>query len=271
MTSHFPTAREIAAALESWADPRFAESYDNVGLHVGRADREVTSALVALDLTPAIINEADKLGADLIVTHHPLLFKAPRRVLDEDLQGHMILELARKDITLLSVHTNLDAVSGGVSFDLARRLGMHDITFLHLREDAQSGLGAVGRLPEPRSLEALLELIARKLKNPALRYAGDLQSPVQTVAVCGGSGSSLIGAALEAGADAYITADISYHYFFDVLTRSGQPGMALIDAGHYETERHTEELLCRWLQSRFEQVTFTRTSVCTNPIQTFLG
>ena len=124
MTPRYPTTKEIASALETWADPRFAESYDNVGLHVGRGDREVRCALIALDLTPAVVHEAHHLGATMILTHHPLLFKPPRRILTDDFAGQLILHLARLDITLYSIHTNLDAVSDGVSFELARLLGL---------------------------------------------------------------------------------------------------------------------------------------------------
>lgn len=270
MTQHYPAAGEIASALEAWADLRFAESYDNTGLHVGRQDRTVTCALVALDLTPAVIQEADRLGANMILTHHPLLFKPPRRILASDLQGRMILDLARLDITLYSIHTNLDSVSGGVSFDLARRLGLEDITFLSPGEETTHGLGAIGQLQAPLTLKAFLQRLAKCISARSLRYTGSDQAPVKKVAVCGGAGSSLIAAALSAGADAYITADISYHYFFDVLAEDGHPRMALIDAGHYETERHTEELLCDWLSQQFPQVRFLRTQIRTSPVNTFV-
>ena len=270
MTQIYPTAREIGDALESWADPRYAESYDNVGLHVGHQDREVKCALIALDITPAVIQEADRLGADMILTHHPLLFSPPRRILSDDLQGQMILQLARLDITLFTVHTNLDSVSGGVSFELARRFGLDDISFLSPKEDSTYGLGAIGRLEKPLTLEAFLHIIARTLDTSTLRYTGTPRAQVSTVALCGGAGGSLVSAALSAGADAYVTADISYHHFFEVLDHNGHPRMALIDAGHYETERHTEALLCDWLGRHFPQVRFVRTELRTSPIQTYV-
>ncbi|MDE2956652.1 MAG: Nif3-like dinuclear metal center hexameric protein [Bacteroidota bacterium] len=270
MTQPYPLAREIAGALEAWADLSYAESYDNTGLHVGRPDRRVACALVALDLTPKVIAEADRIGADMILTHHPLLFRPPKHILASELQGRMILELARLDITLYSIHTNLDSVTGGVSFDLARRLGLADIRFLIPKEEAGSGLGACGELAESLTLEAFLQQLTNSLNARSVRYTGDDQAPVKTVAVCGGAGSSLIAAALKAGADAYVTADISYHCFFDVLGAGGQPMMALIDAGHYETERHTEELLCDWLAERFPEVRFIQTETRTSPVRTFI-
>ena len=270
MTQTYPQADDIARTLEAWADLNFAESYDNSGLHVGRQDRTVACALVALDLTPAVIREAEQIGADMIVTHHPLLFKAPKRILSSDMQGHLILELARLDITLYCIHTNLDNVAGGVSFDLARRLGLTDVVFLEPKEGDTYGLGAVGRLSASVQLETFLQSLTQCLNLPALRYTGDLQAAVETVAVCGGSGSSLIGAALDAGADAYVTADITYHHYFDVLDRDGNPRMALIDPGHYESECHTEELLCIWLKARFPQVRFVQTQTRTSPVNTFV-
>lgn len=270
MTQIYPTAREIGDALESWADPRYAESYDNIGLLVGRRDREVQCALIALDLTPAVIQEADRLGAGMILTHHPLLFKPTQRILADDLQGQMILQLARLDITLFSIHTNLDSVTGGVSFDLARRFGLVDISFLSPQEDATYGLGALGRLKEPLTLEAFLHKIARTLDTSTLRYTGISQASVSTVALCGGACSNLVSTALSSGADAYVTSDIPYYRFFEVLDPNGHPRMALIDAGHYETECHTEALLCDWLGRHFPKVSFVRTELRTSPIQTYV-
>ncbi len=270
ISESLPRAHEIAAKLESWAKLSFAESYDNVGLHVGSANRVISRALVALDLTPDVVEEAVQMEASMILTHHPLLFRAPPRILDSDFIGQLILRLARENITLYSIHTNLDAAHGGVSIALADILGLGDISFLQPDADNTSGMGAIGQLSLPQSLDAFMEHLCTKLNTPVLRYTGTNESQVSTVAVCGGSGGSLIEAALEAGADVYVTGDLSYHRFFEVLGPDGHCRMALVDAGHYETEKHTEKLLCSWLTKQFPSVDFCRTEVRTSPIQYYI-
>lgn len=270
ISENLPRARDIAAKLESWAKLSFAESYDNVGLHVGSANRVVSRALVALDLTPDVVEEAVQMEASMILTHHPLLFRAPPRILDSDFIGQLILRLARENITLYSIHTNLDAAHEGVSIVLADILGLGDISFLQPDADNTSGMGAIGQLSQPLTLEAFMEHLRTKLNIPVLRYAGTTEAQISTVAVCGGSGGSLIEAALEAGADVYVTGDLSYHRFFEVLGPDGHCRMALVDAGHYETEQHTETLLCTWLTNQFPSVDFCRTEVRTSPIQYYI-
>ncbi len=277
-TNH-PTIGDIGKALETWARPGWAQSYDNVGLQVGDARRTVGRALIALDLTPAVLDEAKQHEATLIITHHPLLFTPLRSVTADGFVSSLALRLAEAGIALYSIHTNLDAAPGGVSFALAELLSLHDARFLDVfdeaapapdQPDTQAGLGAVGRLAAPMTLRAFLQHVAERLQAGSLRYTGDPEAVVETVAVCGGSGSSFTPLALKAGADAYVTADVTYHKFFDVLDLEGRPRMALIDAGHYETEAVTEGLLQQWLSHRFPTVEWRRTATRTSPIETFV-
>ncbi len=278
--SAYPTLGDIGEALEVWAPPGSAQEYDNVGLQVGDARRVVYRALIALDATPAVLDEARRHNATLIVTHHPLLFHPLRSLTADGLVSSLALRLAEAGIALYSIHTNLDAAPGGVSFALAEHLGLEETRFLEgekTGDDAlteqpntQTGLGALGRLETPMLLSDFLQRVAERLQAGSLRYVGDLKSTVETVAVCGGSGSSFIGQALRAGADAYVTADVTYHRFFDVLDTDGRPRMALIDAGHYETEALTESLLHDWLDRRFPSVEWRRTETRTSPMETFI-
>ncbi|MCY4170203.1 MAG: Nif3-like dinuclear metal center hexameric protein [Bacteroidetes bacterium] len=267
MSNTIVYAHDIACALEAWADPAFAESYDNVGLHVGSATQEINRVLISLDLTPEVLDEAVNSNASMIVTHHPLLFQPPSRIVDEDLIGHLILELAKSQICLYSIHTNLDAAHGGVSFALANLLDLQDIKFLKPNSDGLSGMGAIGNLAQHESFSSFLDRIHSQLNSPVLRYVGLKTTPINTVAVCGGSGGNLIKPALKSGADVFVSADLSYHRFFEVYDSSGHCQLALVDAGHYETEKHTEELLRSWLTERFPSVIFTCTESVTNPIK----
>lgn len=275
----YPTISEVGTALETWAQPGWAQSYDNVGLQVGDARRTVQRSLIALDLTPAVLDEARQHGATLIITHHPLVFTPLRSVTADGFVSNLALRLAETGIALYSIHTNLDAAPGGVSFALAERLDLRAVRFLDALETSspplgpstiQAGLGAVGRLAAPMPLKAFLQHVAERLHAGSLRYVGDAEAAVETVAVCGGSGSSFTPQALRAGADAYVTADVTYHKFFDVLDLDGRPRMALIDAGHYETEALTEELLQNWLSRRFPAVEWHRTATRTSPMDTFV-
>ena len=267
------TLQDIAAFLETWAPKDTAQSYDNVGLQVGDAAREVTTALVALDLTPAIIAEAEAMRAELVVTHHPVIFKPIRSVTTGSLVPELIFRMAEAGIALYTAHTNLDAAHGGVSYALAEQLGLHNIQFLQpdpVTDDAPTGMGAIGTLAESVPLADFLAQAADALGAASLRYAGPADdTPIGTVAVCGGSGSSLTRTALRAGADAYVTADVTYHLFFDVMRPDGSYAMALIDAGHYETEAMTEALLVSRLADAFPAVRWHRTLHRTSPMQTF--
>lgn len=282
------TIRHIAEALEAWAPPKTAQSYDNVGLQVGDAGRTVQRTLVALDLTPGVIREAVDWQADLIITHHPLIFHPLKRITTDGFVEGMAFHLAALGIALYSIHTNLDAAHGGVSFALAERLGLTDLHLLDpvkeplFREDAGSGVdpverpdprtgfGVIGRLERAEPLSEFLARVAAKLEAGSLRYVGDPAQPIRCAAVCGGSGSDLTHVARSAGADAFVTADITYHKFFDVLDGDGQPTMALIDPGHYETEAMTEQLLRDWLAERFPGQEWLRTTQRTSPIRTFI-
>ena len=264
-----PTVREVGAALDAWADPRLAAPYDNVGLHIGHPKSRVHSGLVALDLAPQVVDEAIELGVSIVVTHHPLLFHPLRSMTTGDLVGGMALRLAEARIALYSAHTNLDAVPHGVSMTLANRLGVSHATILKPNDENGTGFGAVGDLPSAVTLADLLGLVSKRLESSCLRYVGDQEQQIQRIAVCGGAGASLIREARTSGADVYITSDLSYHQFFEVLSAQGDCIMALIDAGHYETERHTEALLCAALKEFFPQVSWHRTAHRTSPINTF--
>lgn len=267
-----PTIKEIADFLESWAPRSTAQSYDNVGLQVGRPDAQVERALLALDMTPKVLEEARALGASLIVTHHPLIFRPLRSVTTESFASSLAFRLAASGVALYSIHTNLDAASGGVSFALAKMLGLTELEFLDRLESEgeERGLGVVGRLESPISLEAFLSRAAERLGAKSIRYVGDLKAPIARAAVCGGAGADLVDRALAGGADVYLTADLKYHQFFEVLDTDGHPRMAFADAGHYETEAMTERLLQEELSARFPSVDWRRTTHRTSPVSTFV-
>ncbi len=271
MNERLPTIAHIAEFLEDWAPPASAQSYDNVGLQVGNPASSVRKALLALDMTPDVLGEATAAGASLVITHHPLIFKPLRELTSRSFVSNLALRLAETRTALYSIHTNLDAASGGVSFALGERLGLRGLTFLEPfdEEGRATGMGAVGSLDAPMLLEDFLARVSERLSAGALRYAGDPDATVLRVAVCGGAGADFVDRALAAGADAYVTSDVKYHQYFDVLDVQGRPQMAFIDAGHYETEAMTVDVLRERLARQFPAVDWQITETRTSPMRTF--
>ncbi|MGH8931553.1 MAG: Nif3-like dinuclear metal center hexameric protein [Egibacteraceae bacterium] len=220
-----------------------AAGWDAVGLHVGGPDDAVTAVLVCLDVTASTLEEAANARAELLLAHHPLLFRPLERLTPATAPGRLALEAARRGIAVLAAHTNFDAALPGTTepvvalLDLVgvrplERLAGDETKGLGQKGLGQKGLGRIGRLREPQPLGAIARRLADGLPAPFLRCAGDLDAPVATVAACGGAGDGLIGAALQAGADVYVTGDLRHHVALDALTM----GLAVVDAGHYATE-----------------------------------
>ena len=210
--------------------------FDNVGLLVGETSRELHRILIALDVTLDVIAEAAASGAELILTHHPVIFSGQKSITDETPTGQLILSLARNGIAALCLHTNLDAISGGVSDALAKALGLESVTVLeHMGVDSQGrdyGAGRIGELGgAANTMAVFLRNAIEALGAKGARYY-DAGKPVHRVAVCGGSGGEYLELAHAENCDTYLTADIKYDRF---LTAE-QLGINLIDAGHFCTE-----------------------------------
>jgi dinuclear metal center YbgI/SA1388 family protein len=331
------TCNNIFKYIEDWAPKEIAWNRDNVGLQIGSAERKIKNILLSLDLNMTVVEEAISKDCNLIITHHPLLFNPVRKINpDSDVSSRLIEKLIKHDITLFSAHTNLDFTKDGVSFQLAKAIGLKNVKFLKnldqnqfklvifvpdtdVEEVALSifnagggiigeyshcsfrtpgqgtfkgsvksnpavgkkqkyekvneirlevlvdswklekvlqamkrvhpyeevaydiyplkntnvnyGIGAVGILPEQMAVNVFLNHVSEKLKIKRFRYTTGNSGKIKTVAVCGGSGSDFIDEAMKNQADAYITADLKYHAFFDAKDK-----ILLIDAGHYETE-----------------------------------
>ena len=369
------TVGDVLSALDTWAPPGQKADFDRVGLQVGDRAAGVSRVLVALDLTPAVVDEAAEVGAEMIVTHHPLLFKPVGHATADDPVGSLVWRLGRAGVSYAAVHTNLDAAMGGVSFALAEQIGLEDaeilapldgvmrkVTVFVPRDAAEAvrsamadagagqigdydgcsftaegtgrfvpgpgsaptvgsvgqpasvaearveavvpawrvgavqraitdvhpydvpavdvvaldgratrqGYGVVGQLAEPEPLPVFLARVRDALGAGALRYVGDDDRAVHRVAVCGGSGLSFLPHAVRSGADAYVTADVTYHRWFEALGPEGAPRLALVDPGHYETEAVTERLVADHL-GRALGVDAVVTRHRTSPMRTFCG
>ena len=222
-------------------------SFDNAGFQTGRSGREVKKVLLALDVTDWVIDEAREKGAELILSHHPLLFAPMKKITDESGNGEKLLRLAEEGIAVISMHTNLDIAPGGVNDVLIAALGASSEGPLD-----EEGCGRIGTLPEPVSMEQFLARCKAALRTKGLRYTTSGR-PVQHLAVMGGSGGDCVERAAMLGCDTYVTADIKYHQFL----LAAELGLNLIDADHFCTENPVIPVLCEQLKKAFPDVEFT--------------
>ena len=239
------TAEEIYAALDEWAPFDTQEGFDNSGLLIGSMEQPVERCLLALDLTPEVCAEAVRCGAQMAVTHHPVIF-TPLKSLRPD---SAVYRAVQAGLAVLCAHTNLDKAPGGVSDTLADLLG------LSRADDLEGGDDFVklGDLPRPVTGGELAALVKERLGLSHLRIH-DAGRPIRTIALCSGSGGSYLELAAEAGADAFVTGDVKH----DRAVEAAALGITLIDAGHYETEAIILEPMREYLQERFPRVEFRR-------------
>ena len=225
----------ILDALFEQMPKELAEGYYNVGLLAGSRNNTVTTVLCALDLNSRVVDEAIAAGAELIVTHHPILFRGRKNLCEDDPEGAMLVKLVRAGISLIAMHTNFDAAGNGVNDALAARLGLENVT-AH-----ESGM-RIGDIMET-TLASLAGDVENKLGGVVRRY-GNAGDDVRRVAVMGGSGGDYAKIALENGADAFVTGEIGYHYALDMYDR----GMGVLEAGHAATELPAVGLLAEKLK-----------------------
>jgi dinuclear metal center YbgI/SA1388 family protein len=221
-----------------------AEDWDNPGLQVGDRNKEVVKILVSLDPTLGALREAVKRGADVLLTHHPLLFRPVSSVDESVYPGNVIAEACREGISVVAVHTNLDGAPGGINDSLALMLHLQNVQVLQPRERGEGGFGRVGDLSDPVSLGSLIDKVKSILGLPVLRVSGNRDAVIKRVAVVCGAGGELVPAASGSKADVLITGDIRHH---EALLAE-HLGMALMDAGHYETEKPALDLFAERLR-----------------------
>lgn len=254
---------DIAKAIEEFAPLSLQESYDNAGLQVGNPEMGVSAILFCLDVTEEILREAEKRQCNMIVSHHPLIFKGLKQITGANTTQRIVIQALQKKIAIYSAHTNLDSTFEGVSYEMAHKLEMKNLRPLCPAGDSDStGLGIVGEVTPTPKLEFL-----RKVKETfhvqGLRYSG--QSPrlvVRKVALCGGSGASMIADAAASGADIYLTGDLKYH---DFTTWSEQ--LLLADIGHYESERCCRNIFARIILEKYPDCVTYMSDDEVNPVK----
>lgn len=245
------TVTHIYDAIDRLAPFWLTMDFDNTGILVGDRNREIACALLALDCTPAVVEQARQLGAQLIITHHPVIFHPLKRV-NEDA---VVYQLIRSDIAVISAHTNLDIAQGGVNDALASAIGLRDCRGLELlNEQTGAWLGRVGTLPEPLSPEAFAAHVKSCLNAASVKFAATPRA-IHTVALCSGSGADCLDAAISAGADALLTSEVKQHEYL----AAAAAGISIFDAGHFDTEDIVIEPLRDYLAKEIPDVHFFTT------------
>lgn len=245
--------REIIEQLNLLAPEAMACSWDNPGLLAGRLEKEVKKIYLALDATDQVVSEAVAAGADMLITHHPLIFKAIKKVNDSDFIGRRLVALLQADISYYAMHTNFDSAPGCMADMAAQKLGLQDGEVLEVAGEMDGkiyGIGKIGQLKEAMGLKDLAKLVREQFGLETVTVYGDLEDGRRLLrcAVSPGSGGSMIDISLEKGAEVLITGDIGHHEGIDSLAR----GMAVIDAGHYGLEYGFVEFMEEYLHKTWK-------------------
>lgn len=276
--------KTITSYLESIAPLSLQEEYDNSGLIIGDGETEVLGALICLDCTEAVVDEAIKKNYNLIIAHHPIVFSGLKKITGKNYVQRVVLKAIQNKIAIYAIHTNLDNVFQGVNKKICDKLGLEKCKILAVKPPSpqgeglglpagqagmrrgEVGAGMIGILSKPMTEIAFLNKVKKvfctKTQNVAsLRHTALLGKKVSKIAVCGGSGSFLLNAAIEAKADVFVTADFKYHQFFDADNK-----VVIADIGHYESEQFTKELIRDLLKQKFPIFATHLTEVNTNPV-----
>lgn len=243
------TVTDVEQLVGGIAPYELAEEWDNVGLLVGHAQAQVTRVLVALDLSMGVVEEAKALGAQLIVTHHPIMFSARKRLTDADREGRLMLALAEAGIAHIAAHTNLDSAPGGVNDTLMAAMGAENVR--------GEGFVRAGDLPEGMTLGALAQRARTKLR-AEVRVYGAADTAVHVLGCCSGAGGGEVALAKALGADCFITGEIRHHEALDAV----DGGVCVLEAGHFETENPVCEVLRTALQKAADEVEYNLTVFC---------
>ncbi|MDR1273604.1 MAG: Nif3-like dinuclear metal center hexameric protein [Odoribacteraceae bacterium] len=255
--------QEVIDIIEEFAPLHLQAGFDNSGLTCGDARRELSSALLSLDVTEEVVREAIAVGANLIISHHPLLFHGIKRITPATYAERSVILAIKHDIALYAAHTNMDVVTRGVSGRMADKLDLLHREILHPEDgpDSPHGYGIMGELKNPVESRAFLLQLKERFRCPTLRHTL-LHTPfVRRVALCGGAGASFLPDAIARGADLYISGDFKYHDFFLAENR-----VIIADIGHHESEQFTKDIFYELLTKKIPKFAVRFSEINTNPI-----
>ncbi len=255
--------RQVLDALEQFAPLPLQESWDNAGLQLGLTEADVSGALLCLDVNEQIVDEALRKGCNLIVSHHPLLFRGLKQISGADYVQRCVIKALKNDIVIVSMHTNMDNAKNGVNWKIAERLGLQQCQFFAQKQvgDMEAGSGVVGLLPQPMAADDFILMVKRQFGVECALCNELLRRPISKVALCGGAGDFLLPDAVSLGADAFITGEMHYHQYFGYEQR-----IQICVIGHYQSEQFTSEIFRDIINKECPGVRTEIAETCTNPI-----
>lgn len=255
--------KDLTSVIEEYAPLRLQEDYDNAGLICGDPDDEISSVLITLDVTEAVVDEAIAEKHNLIIAHHPLFIKGFKKIVPDSYIQRCIIKAIRHGINIYAAHTNIDAVANGVSGRMADKLNLTNRRILSPNAPgSETGFGIVGELSQPTETLEFLRSIKTAFNCKAIRHTDIRNIPqITKVAVCGGAGASLLASAITAHADIYITGDFKYHDFFNTEGK-----IVIADIGHYESEQYTKDIFYELVTKKISKFAVQFSKVNTNPI-----
>lgn len=230
---------EIIKIIEAEYPKNLAYEWDNVGLLAGSADMDIKTVLVTLDITPNVVKEAKECGANLILSHHPLIFEGIKNFREDNSKNNMYIDIIKNKIAVYSAHTNMDTAPNGINQKLSELFSMKNTMPL----ESETGLGRIGDV-EPVSFDDFIKDVSEKFSTP-VKFSGNREKIIKRAAVGSGACADLIPNAIAGGADVFITADVKYHNAIDAAA----DGLSIIDAGHYPTEIIVMDMFCKLLKN----------------------
>lgn len=261
---------EIVKYLEQVAPLKLQESYDNSGLICGDIDKQISGAIISLDCIESVVDEAISKKCNLIVSHHPIIFKGLKTLSGNNYIERTVIKAIKNDIAIYAIHTNLDnVINKGVNEKIAHQLNLIDLKPLIPKTndypELNVGTGIIGSTQSAVNPEDYLRFIKDRMNTACIKHTKIINKPIESVAICGGSGSSFLTNARQQGADIFITADFKYHEFFDA-----ENDIIIADIGHFESEQYTIDLLYEIITNKFSTFAAYCTEVNTNPVNYLL-
>ncbi|MBK9733551.1 MAG: Nif3-like dinuclear metal center hexameric protein [Saprospiraceae bacterium] len=261
---------DLISFLHTVAPAHFQEDYDNAGLIVGNSQAEIKGVLVCLDAIEEVVDEAISLGCNVIVSHHPIIFRGIKQLNGKNYIERTIIKAIKNDIAIFAIHTNLDNVYfSGVNGKICEKIGLIHTSILSPKPyvhylDSEVGAGMIGQLKKPVNVIEFLTNLKEVMQLKTIKHTRLLDRDIFKVAVCGGAGGFLLNDAKKRGADIFITSDYKYHEYFDA-----DGDIVIADIGHYESEKYTIELLYDLIINNFSTFAAHYTKIVTNPIKYF--
>ncbi|MBL30427.1 MAG: Nif3-like dinuclear metal center hexameric protein [Flavobacteriaceae bacterium] len=257
--------QKVIDAIELWTPTNQSEEFDNVGLIIGNSDNDITGVIVSLDTTEKIIDEAIEKNCNLIVSFHPIIFKGLKKLTSNSYVEKTIIKAIENKVSIYSIHTSLDNHAEGVNYVISKKLGLINTKILIPKENNKYiGMGRIGELKKCLNENEFIIYLKDKMKTNLIRHSRFIGKKIKRIAVLGGSGAFGIDKAISQNADAYVTADLKYHNFFEANNK-----IVLFDIGHFESEQFTKNLIHNYLSKKFPSFAIVLATTNTNPVNYF--